>query len=50
MMQAFGELSNYRYLRFARMGPHFDGLGHKRGRRHLDFAACEVGRSTTNAD
>src|SRR5215469_4470968 len=27
-----------------------DGLRHKRGRRHLDFAACNVGRGTSNAD
>src|SRR5436309_4348909 len=26
------------------------GLRHKRGLRHLDFAACDVGRGTTNAD
>src|SRR5436190_493208 len=26
------------------------GLRHQRGRRHLDFAACDVGRGTTNAD
>jgi len=25
-------------------------LRHKRGRRYLDFAACDVGRGTTNAD
>src|SRR5260221_8659254 len=31
--------------------PHLlDGLRHKRGRRHLDFAACDVGRGTANAD
>src|SRR5437660_12871744 len=27
-----------------------DGLRHQRGRRHLDFAACDVGRGATNAD
>ena len=27
-----------------------DGLRDKRGRGHLDFAACDVGRGTTNAD
>src|SRR5438132_839476 len=27
-----------------------DGLRHQRGRRHLDFAACDVGRCATNAD
>src|SRR5437763_9542793 len=26
-----------------------DGLRHQRGRRHIDFAACDVGRCTTNA-
>src|SRR6266581_7574755 len=31
-------------------GGALDGLRHKRGRRHLDFAACDVGRGTTNAD
>src|SRR5512146_3516046 len=28
----------------------FDGLRHERRRRYLDFAACDVGRGTTNAD
>ena len=31
-------------------GGTLDGLRHKRGRRHLDFAACDVGRGATNAD
>src|SRR5207237_10139607 len=31
-------------------GGALDGLRHQRGRRHLDFAACDVGRGATNAD
>src|SRR5436190_13876153 len=31
-------------------GGTLDGLRHNRGLRHLDFAACDVGRGTTNAD
>src|SRR5579864_25726 len=31
-------------------GGALDGLRDKRGLRHLDFAACDVGRGTTNAD
>src|SRR5213075_2482155 len=31
-------------------GGALDGLRHQRGRWHFDFAACDVGRGTTNAD
>src|SRR6516162_2940044 len=45
-----GERSNHWQLRITRIGGALDGLRHERGRRHVDLAACDVGRGTSDAD
>src|SRR5215469_2011503 len=45
-----GERSNHWHLRVTRIRGALDGLTHERGRRHVDLAACDVGRGTSDAD